>query len=335
MTYPRVASAAATKREEAKVLAEELLTDVELGRIRAVDIARKASRLARLLDDTPAIAWLRYEVDGYPTPLDVSSGDAALRSNRRAENGNFWTVGIGSIEMEIETYTAQLHGLTGPLPAGDWAYRISLDRAQLTAGLIEALRSRRELLDKIVGSIHGYATERYQELRFGAAVESAFGVVRAEVDGQIAELIPGALPMITAAFENAGSDLPEHWANAASTCRRLLKEAADALRPAGPDKSVDGKMIRMGEGNYINRLIDWIVSSTGSATEGEMVTADLADLGRRLDAADAGGQKGAHDRVTQVQASRYITGTYLLLGDILRIRAGLPRPTQDQNGAAL
>jgi hypothetical protein len=53
-----------------------------------------------------------------------------------------------------------------------------------------------------------------------------------------------------------------------------------------------------------------------------MVIADLEYLGRRLDAADAGGQKGAHDHVTQFQASRFITGTYLLLGDILRLRAG-------------
>jgi hypothetical protein len=76
----------------------------------------------------------------------------------------------------------------------------------------------------------------------------------------------------------------------------------------------------MGDGNYVNRLVDWISASAESETEAAMITADLEYLGHRIDAADAGGQKGAHDQVTQVQASRYIAGTYLLLGDILRLR---------------
>jgi hypothetical protein len=52
-----------------------------------------------------------------------------------------------------------------------------------------------------------------------------------------------------------------------------------------------------------------------------MLVADLEFLGARLDAADGAGQKGAHETVvTREEASRYITGTYLLLGDILRWR---------------
>jgi hypothetical protein len=325
----------ATRRQEALALAEELLADIELRRIGAADTARKAGRLARILDDPESTAWLRYEASGYPTPLDTQSTPAAMRSGRRADDQKVWTVGLGTIEMEIETYARQLDSLNGPLPAGDWAYRVSLDRAQQTTGLIEALRSRRDLLDRILGAIHVYVTERYQELRFGAAVETAFSVIRAQVDAQIAELIPGALPMITAAFENAGSQLPEHWANAASTCRRLLKHTADELRPAGPDKTLaDGKIIRMGDGNYVNRLVDWIASAAASETEAELVIADLEYLGRRLDAADAGGQKGAHDQVTQVQASRYITGTYVLLGDMLSLRNRRPEgPEPDHREA--
>jgi hypothetical protein len=125
--------------------------------------------------------------------------------------------------------------------------------------------------------------------------------------------------MIAAAFENATSDQPEHWQNAASTCRRLLMTAADRLRPAGPD--VDGR--KMGPGNYINRLVDWIVSAAENDTAAKMIAADLEYLGPRLDAADKAGQNGAHvgkTPVTRLEASRFITGTYLVLGDILRLR---------------
>lgn len=81
---------------------------------------------------------------------------------------------------------------------------------------------------------YDYVAARYQELRFGAAVETAFEVVRREVDATIGDLVPDALPKLSAALESATSSNPEHWANAASTCRRLLKAAADVLRPPGP-----------------------------------------------------------------------------------------------------
>ena len=230
---------------------------------------------------------------------------------------------LGTLELDVRTMSAEIEGLAGPLPAGDWAYKISLDRTQQRGELRAAMTLRKALLDTVLGSIHAYAGERYQELRFGAAVETAFEVVRVDVDARVTRLIPDGLPMLTAAFENAVSDQPEHWANAASTCRRLLKLAADAVRPAGPDKALPGgKRVLMGDGNYINRLVDWIVTSAESETAANMITADLEYLGRRLDApaADGAGHKGAHDRVDRFEASRFITGTYLVLGDVLRLR---------------
>ncbi len=170
-----------------------------------------------------------------------------------------------------------------------------------------------------MSALHEYAASRYQELRFGSAVETAFEVVRAEVDGAIASLVPGALPMLSAAFENEVSDNPEYWANATATCRRLLKEVADVLSPPGPVKQVGSKTIQMGAENYVNRLVDWIQGHSTSETAVAMITADLEYLGNRLDASDQAGHKGAHSEVGRYDASRFITGTYLLLGDVLRL----------------
>lgn len=181
--------------------------------------------------------------------------------------------------------------------------------------------NRRETVDRVVGAIHAYVSEKYQELRFGSAVESAFEVVRVRVDADIGGLIPDALPMLAAAFENAASDNPEHWANAAGTCRRLLREAADVLRPPGdPIPGGPKGEIQMGPDNYINRLVAWINEQATSAKTAAMIQRDLEFLGARLDAADGAGQKGAHASVTREEASRYITGTYLVLGDILGLR---------------
>jgi hypothetical protein len=136
--------------------------------------------------------------------------------------------------------------------------------------------------------------------------------------------------MISAAFENSSSENPEHWQNAAGTCRRLLMTAADRLRPMGPD--VNGR--KMGANNYVNRLVDWIVQGGTSETASAMIAADLEYLGKRLDAADSAGQKGAHvgeKQVSRFEASRFVTGTYLVLGDILRVQAAAPEKAQEPN----
>jgi hypothetical protein len=317
---------APTRRQEALRLAEELLSDIELQRVSPLDIARKAGRLARLLDDADAIGWLRYETGQYPQVLDADATRAATRSARTFVDAEgtvrIWATGLGELGVRIEEESARLQGLsTAPAAAGDWAYRIELDRAQERSARLQQLTTFKSVLDRVLSALHEYAASRYQELRFGSAVESAFEVVRAKVDAAIANLVPGALPMLTGAFENAVSNNPEHWANAASTCRRLLKEVADALRPPGPAKEVGNRSVQMGPDNYVNRLVDWIVAHSASETASTIVTADLEDLGKRLDAVDHAGHKGAHGAVDRYDASRFITGTYLLLGDILRLTA--------------
>jgi hypothetical protein len=78
----------------------------------------------------------------------------------------------------------------------------------------------------------------------------------------------------------------------------------------------------MTDDKYINRLIDWIVNQTSlGGTLKDVITADLEDFGNRIDAFDDAGHKGAHAEVTKYEASRFITGAYLLIGDILNLWA--------------
>jgi hypothetical protein len=76
----------------------------------------------------------------------------------------------------------------------------------------------------------------------------------------------------------------------------------------------------MGDDNYVNRLVDWIVNQSESDTAAKLIASDLEDLGRRLDAVVAAGSKGVHASVDRFDASRFLAGTYLLLGDILRLQ---------------
>lgn len=309
-----------SRRDEALALAEELLTDIELRHVGSLDIARKTSRLARLLDDGDALEWLAFETTTYPTgALDDRAEKAALRSGRLvagAEGAQYATTPIGSLELEVEAKGDQLRSLSAAAPAsGEWAGSVEAARYNERTVLRRQVQASKALLDQVVGSFHSYVASKYQELRFGSAIESAFEVVRRTVDTSIAQLVPTALPMLTAAFENATSSNPEHWASAAATCRRLLKAAADELRP--PGEPVGQR--EMTDDKYINRLVDWIQARATSETFAEFVIADLEYLGRRLDAANQAGSKGAHASVSRHDASRFVTGTYLLLGDLLTL----------------
>ncbi|WKX19705.1 hypothetical protein [Streptomyces sp. HUAS CX7] len=295
------------RQHEALSLSEELLGDIELSRLPPQDIVRKASRLARFMDDFEAIEWLRYEVSGFPSPLDISATEAAKKSNRQTVHEGtvkYWTATLGSIQATVDAARARMS--------------VSTENAWERTSAAKAMADSQGILDRILGSVYEWVSSVNYELRFGAAVESAFSVVRSEVDGRVSTLVPEAVIKLTSAFENAASDNPENWAGAASTCRRLIKSVADHLRPPGDPV---GKRA-MGDSNYINRLVDWIVNrSHVGQTQKDVIVADLEYLGRRLDAFADAGNKGAHAEVTRYEASRYITGTYLLLGDILGLHA--------------
>jgi hypothetical protein len=290
-----------------------------------------------LRDDVGASAWLRYEVYGYPTPLDEVASAAAFRSGRNAtpsEDGNprYWTESLASMAARRVAISNELASGTGSVSHSEWAPTVERERAMRRDQLASALALAADITERVLGALHAYGMQVYQELRFGAAVETAFDVVRSRVDASIAQLVPNAPPMLAAALENAASENSEHWAGAAGTCRRLLKVAADTLRPPGPP--VDGH--DMTDALYINRLADWIGHRQASKTARDLAKADLNYLGHRLDAINNAGSKGAHATVTREDASRFIVGTYLLLGDILALGikepvAGKTPPTETRH----
>ncbi|MER6405033.1 hypothetical protein ABT269_16170 [Streptomyces viridosporus] len=315
-----------SRRGEALALSEELLSDIELSRIPAQDIARKASRLARLIDDFDAIEWLSYEISGYPSKgLDSRAAAAAKRSNRETVNDEgevaYWTATLSRFQAAVDLGKAQIAAsVDAPVhitSVNPQQYVVApTGNAQERALARNNAADSQERLDKVVGAMHQWVSDIHYELRFGAAVEDAFSVVRSSVDGKIAALVPDAVLRLSSAFERSVSDNPEDWAGAASTCRRLIKSVADALRPPGDPVGTR----KMTDAHFINRLMDWIVNRPGlSDTQRDVIVGDLEYLGRRLDAFADAGNKGAHADVTRYEASRYITGTYLFLGDILML----------------
>lgn len=120
------------------------------------------------------------------------------------------------------------------------------------------------------------------------------------------------------------SDNPEDWANAVHGCRRLLQDVADALFPAQEDRVSNGKTIKLGADNYINRLIAFIEDSSKSRRYNEIVGSTLGYIGGRLDSVFKAAQKGSHSEISnRDEAERYVIYTYMTVGDILTLRDSL------------
>ncbi|MDH5205189.1 MAG: hypothetical protein OEW36_05965, partial [Hylemonella sp.] len=99
----------------------------------------------------------------------------------------------------------------------------------------------------------------------------------------------------------------------------------DAIFPANDqprEKQVNGKtvQIKLGDDNYINRLMCFAEDRSASERTTAIIGSQLSYLGDRLDALFQAAQKGSHSTIsTRDEADRYAVYTYLAVGDILRL----------------
>ena len=95
---------------------------------------------------------------------------------------------------------------------------------------------------------------------------------------------------------------------------------ADALYPPSDTPiQINGKPIKVGADQYVNRLIQYISSKSNSDTYKDIVGSDLRSIGERLDAVNDAVCKGTHTDITKEEAQRYIIHTYFLISDIISL----------------
>lgn len=331
---------------EALALSGEILRDVELSELPLANIALKASRLARLLNQFDVQKIMGFEAAGYPTtPTGVppDTWRLAVAAGRKSEildpttkeaKEYIYTEAISELEDWLRIAEASLAAARDPdvavssanpaqfvwSPTGNFMERNTLRESIAQAS--KRLASRKTL-------IYRYALRKHYELKFSGIAEDVFGRIRERVDAAIGRTTPDAIQRLSAVYENLRSEKPEDWSNAVHGCRRILQDLADAVFPARDEErivKVDGKAkrIKLGNDHYINRIIAFTREASASRRFQEIVGSHLAFLGDRLDSVFHAAQKGSHGTiVTREEADRYVVYTYLLVGDILSLREPL------------
>lgn len=326
---------------EALDLSEGLLQNIELSEYPLTNIALKTSRLARLLNESEMQTIMQYEAGGYPTtgkgvPRDV--WELAVHAGRKFEEK-----GAGSSEIKEYIFQESIEELEKQVDLGEVAlqaandpdvsvtsanphqhvinpmgnmYERRLIRADLTKAL-KRLSSRR-------GFIHSYILRKNSELKYSGIADDIFSRVRKRVDRAIGTHVPESVQKLIAVHENLRSDNAEDWSNAVHSCRRILQDLADSIYPPRDDidKEIDGetRVIKLGQENYINRLVAFIEENSASIRYSEIVGSHLRFVGDRLDSVFKAAQKGSHGTiVSPEEADRYVIYTYLIVGDILAL----------------
>lgn len=325
--------------EQALQLSEEILANIELSEIPLSNIALKASRLARLLDNFEEQKVFQYEASGYPsTPNGIPNEIFKLlqKANRtyfeKDKEGKLKEYGkTKSIEQYENELIAAKENLSSAIDAD--VSVSSANPAQYVSAPIGNGLERRKLRDiisenaKVIASsksfIYDYVLEKNYELKYSKLNSDIFERTQLRVDGVMMDILPETIKKFTSVYSNLLSENDEDWSNAVHSCRRILQDLADEIYPARDEPRIlpSGKKINVGKEQYINRLISYIDEHSESSRFKELVGSNISYIGERLDSIFKAAQKGSHKIISsQDEADRYVIYTYLLVGDILRLK---------------
>ena len=323
--------------EQALQLSEEILSNIELTQISLSNIALKTSRLARLLDDFENQKIFQYEASGYPTTPNGINPDIfeLLQKSKRTyfkknkeelkEYGHIKSIEqyenellsakesiFVSKDADVSLSSANPHqSVYAPIGNG-------LERKALR----DIISNNSEIIASRKSYIYDYVLEKNYELKYSNFNSDIFTRIQLKVDSAMMDILPETIKKFTSVYSNLLSENNEDWSNAVHSCRRILQDLADKIYPAREPKELPGgKKINLGVEQYINRLVAYIEKHSDSSRFKEIVGSNLKYIGERLDSIFNAVQKGSHKVIsTQDEADRYVIYTYLIVGDILRLK---------------
>lgn len=177
-------------------------------------------------------------------------------------------------------------------------------------------RQRIDILKRISCSIHDWATSVYIAYRLRLTTGNVFDRFKGHAETMLGEICPDAAKKLEHAVRRLSpSSEAEEWSAAAGSCRRLLKDVADALFPATDEKRAERDL---STSCYKNRLWAWIIERKSFAPRGLAEQSDA--LCARVDDLYDKSSKGVHADLTRQEAEYCVVQTYLLVAGLAELR---------------
>jgi len=305
-----------SKSQHVLELSRELLDDIELSRLQAEQLLLKASRLARLAGSDEIRAWLRFEMSGYNSSDPIAlkyMGVTGRWTDYEKKEGYYGP--LAQQEATITAYTAQLASMRTPDVAGEWANLAITNITNSMSAISKAVSRLSGIRSKVLGRLHTFASEVFYEKQFETLAESIFERWQNGVDVLLAEHCGPVLEKIPSVMSRLSEGDPESVSQALTTCRRIIDSFADSIYPPSEETiELGGNQISLGPGKSQNRINAFVALRTTSSTRRQRIRQNLSHLYERV-------STGVHADVTAEEAHSLFLNTYLLLGEVLQLKA--------------
>ena len=236
--------------EESLNLSEEILTDMELGRIPLSNICMKTKRLTRLLGDTQYEKIFYYEMFGYKEnpdgiPLDVFKMAKIAERVSINEQGKevAYQRSIEQIISEINFNEARLKVSFDPnvsiSSANPNQSVYSRNNAHERERIYSFLVTLQGQLSERTAFIYRYVLNKNAELKLQNILEKSFDKLVKDIVEKIVKYLPDGAEKINSSVDNLKSDNVEDWSNAVTTFRRILSDLAKSIKPKNNGKYYD------------------------------------------------------------------------------------------------
>ncbi|WP_373351036.1 helix-hairpin-helix domain-containing protein [Acinetobacter bereziniae] len=318
----------ADKKAEALRIVEEGLKELESAKGSIAVAVQKLSRAARLLNEGEIYVWAEIQLANteYIKPIEEFFNALNKEMQKPEEEQNYYRLNKLQDNLEKFAINYNIH----VRPAFDFKFETgsgglnSVDFIEENYNYIIKNKSGNDgvlyqknlkwHLDYIKRTAHKYLSELHDKLKFSGTITSSFDLLKNAVDDRLLDLDPEIAEQLMLAFKAVSSDNKEEWSHALTTCRRLLESLADKLYPAN-DLVINKRTFKQGQ--FVNRLWQFMNDSIESDSNRDLAQMHVNYLGSWLEKANKITNKGVHDEVSQLEATKAIFHIYLMLADLL------------------
>lgn len=296
-------------------LAKELLDDIELSRMSVDALIMKASRLARLCGNEEFQKWIRYEMRGYFSNVDLCIRYMGLtgRWTDREKKEGYW-MPVAQVESLITAKKIELESMSTPNVSGtDYANIVMTNYLNKKSAISTLISKLTGIKSRVLGILHTFTSEIYYEKELDHLAESIFENYKKDVDTLISGLCGDVLQQIPSVVNRLAEGEEESVSQALTTVRRIIDSFADAIFPPVEETyEIGGNQLSLGASRHLNRLNVYVHQRVESKSRKDKIRQNLANLYARV-------STGVHADVSIEEAQSLFLNCYLLLGEILHI----------------
>ncbi len=172
----------------------------------------------------------------------------------------------------------------------------------------------KKLVSKVTTRALEYICSVIRRLKYEASLSDIFEEKRQEVIKKLEKISPECVEKLDLALEDLKRNEKEASSHALISIRKMLKDLADKLHPAG-DKEIDGH--KMTDDRYISRLWEYLKSKQVGEKEREFNQSLLSYLAKCLQELNDLVNKGVHNDIAKDLAERIMLYTFLIISDLL------------------